>query len=78
MCKVAPAKAVCFELPQLFGLVQFDEGMSGYLLGWSQQDHAQGDELMDFGDNLSDEEHDLGYGVPAGSLADLHTRNALN
>jgi hypothetical protein len=23
---------------------------------------------MDFGDNLSDEENDLGYGVPAGSL----------
>jgi hypothetical protein len=48
--------------------VRSDEGISGCLLGCLKQDHAKGDEAMDFGDNLSDEENDLGYGVPAGSL----------
>ena len=50
------------------GLVRSDEGISGCVLGCLKQDHAKADEAMDFGDNLSDEENDLGYGVPAGSL----------
>ena len=44
------------------------ESVCGCLLGCWQQDHAQGEDAMEFGDNLSDEENDLGYGVPAGPL----------
>lgn len=44
------------------------QSVSGCLPGCWQQDYQQGDDAMEFGDNLSDEENDLGYGVPAGQL----------